>query len=78
MKAARTRGHIHRLAVEHGWQVGTVNRTDVLTRGQILVRVRYARNGRLVHVAQYAPNGLNEHPARGKQTYVRQWLTEAS
>ena len=76
MKQVLTRGHLRRLAAEHGWRHYTALRgVEGFERGGISVRLHYSASGQLIHAARYTPTGV-DRPHKGRQTYVRQWLTQ--
>lgn len=77
---ARTREHIRKLAAEHDWEE-IYHDFQIVEYGRgagparVVVRVRFGRTGAIVHASRrQVGTGFNEHPTRGKQTAVRQWL----
>ena len=80
--SARTRGHLHRVAMEHGWEMildsgGYVSyRRGGIAKESAVVHLHYGANGALVGATRYRPTKTPiDRPDKGKQTAVRQWLT---
>jgi len=77
MSKARTRGHIARLVVAHGWQVLSSNPGGAyFRRGTTSINLRFGASGQLIQAIRYLP-GMAEVPTKGRMAFVVGWLTEA-
>jgi len=71
MTKARTRGHIARLVIAHGWQVLSSHPGGAyFRRGTTSINLRFGASGQLVQAIRYTPGQAEVNPQKGRMAFV--------